>query len=242
MSVSEAYRDDLAYIHDSGFGHFARDAAPFLTEQLQRGRIDGGLVVELGCGGGILAEHVASAGYDVLGVDISEAQVKMARRRVPKAEFRCESLWSAEIPPCVAVVAVGECFNYLFDSSNTRRALSRLLRRIHAALAPRGLLLFDAAGLNRAPGPGRHKTYIEGDDWVVLVTYDQARDLMTRRIMSFRKVGETYRRDDEVHRLRLIPKAELVEKLGALGFRVRILRSYGTTPFPKGLTGVLARK
>ena len=30
----EGYRDDLAYIHDAGFGGFATHAAPFVVELL----------------------------------------------------------------------------------------------------------------------------------------------------------------------------------------------------------------
>jgi hypothetical protein len=37
---------------------------------------------------------------------------------VPEGSFRCESLLTAELPPSIAVVAVGECFNYRFDESN----------------------------------------------------------------------------------------------------------------------------
>ena len=46
----KAYKQDLAYIHDIGFGGFAERAAPALRDILQRGGITDGLVVDLGCG------------------------------------------------------------------------------------------------------------------------------------------------------------------------------------------------
>ena len=36
--MTAAYRDDLAYIHDAGFGGFARAAGPVLVDALRRAR------------------------------------------------------------------------------------------------------------------------------------------------------------------------------------------------------------
>src|SRR5262245_9847041 len=113
--TKDGYRDDLAYIHDAGFGSVARAAAEVLCEALKRQLAIRGTVVDLGCGSGILAEAVADAGYDILGVDLSESMVALARQRVPRGRFRVESLLNADFPRCVAVASVGECFNYLFD-------------------------------------------------------------------------------------------------------------------------------
>ncbi|MFY9574661.1 MAG: class I SAM-dependent methyltransferase, partial [Blastocatellia bacterium] len=62
-----SYKDDLAYIHDTGFGDFARTAAPGLLEILRTNRIVTGLVVDLGCGSGLWAQALSRAGYEVLG-------------------------------------------------------------------------------------------------------------------------------------------------------------------------------
>jgi SAM-dependent methyltransferase len=74
------YAPDLAAIHDAGFGGFARDAAPGLLRRLRRAGIRDGLVVDIGCGSGIWARALTDAGYDVLGVDVSEAMLQIARR------------------------------------------------------------------------------------------------------------------------------------------------------------------
>src|SRR5215469_14060460 len=114
------YTEDLAYIHDTGYGDFARTAAPALLESLRARGITSGLVVDLGCGSGIWAQALVAAGYDVLGIDISPAMIRLARRKAPGAKFRTASLLSAELPPCAAVTAIGECVNYAFDPSNSR--------------------------------------------------------------------------------------------------------------------------
>jgi SAM-dependent methyltransferase len=148
---SEWYGEDLAYIHDVGFGDFALGSAPGMLEILGRSGIRGGLVVDLGCGSGLWARELARAGYSVLGIDISEAMISIARSRVPEAEFRVASVFDAEIPPCEAVTSVGEVFNYLFDPHNDTQTLARLFQRVYEALAPGGLFLFDVAEPGQTP-------------------------------------------------------------------------------------------
>jgi SAM-dependent methyltransferase len=242
--MADAYRSDLAYIHDVAFGHFARSAAPVLLAALRRSGLEGGLVIDLGCGSGILTEKLSEAGYDVLGIDISGAMLAIARERVPNGQFREESLLKAELPSCVAVAAVGECVNYMFDRGNTSQGLARLFRRIHEALRPGGLLLFDMAGPGRVSGANPSRNYFEGADWAVLVSVeeDRRRRSLTRRITSFRKVGDLYRREHEVHRLRLVPREDVVGQLRSIGFRVRVLRGYGSLRFPPGWAGFLAHR
>jgi SAM-dependent methyltransferase len=242
--MKEPYRDDLAYIHDAGFGSIAREAACVLLDELRRRRFERGLVIDLGCGSGILSRAVSDAGFDVVGIDLSEAMVALARRRVPCGQFRVESLLTAELPPCVAVAAVGECISYLFDDSNSTNKLGRVFQRIHESLAPGGLFLFDVVEPGRVPGPEPRRAFFEGADWAVLVTSeeDKTRGMLTRQITSFRKVGAFYRRDQEVHRQRLMNRSDLTAPLRRMGFRVRILRGYGPLRFGPGHVGFIARK
>jgi SAM-dependent methyltransferase len=241
--LNDFYRNDLAYIHDAGFGHFARSAAPILLDALKRSGFDDGLVVELGCGSGILSELVADAGYDVLGIDISQAMIELAQKRVPHGQFRTESLLTAQIPACVAVAAVGECLNYLFDAGHSRAKLKALFRTIHQALAPGGLFLGDIAEPGRVPG-GATKNFWKGDDWVILVTSREhpRRQRLTREITTFRRVGDSYRREHEVHHQRLLPQSEVTRNLEQTGFRSRVLSGYGPLRFGPGHWGFLARK
>jgi len=116
--VAEWYREDLAYIHDVGHANFALRSAPGILKVLEENGIPEGLVVDLGCGSGLWARELLRAGYRVLGIDISEAMVEIAREKAPRAEFRVGSLFEAEIPPCDAVTAVSEVLNYLFDPEN----------------------------------------------------------------------------------------------------------------------------
>lgn len=238
-----AYREDLARIHDAGYGDLARDAAALLIDELARGAHRGGTVVDLGCGSGVLAARVCEAGYRVLGIDVSDAMIALARERAPKAEFRAGSFVSADLPRCVAVAAIGEVLSYGFDPSNDDRARAALFRRVHDALVPGGVFLFDVAGREQAK-PGRYRSYTQGADWAVLVEtdVDPAAGLLTREITTYRLVGGRYRRDVELHRLVLLDTEEMLAALRAVGFEARTIAGYGAASLPPGLVAFACRK
>ncbi|HEY9623283.1 MAG TPA: hypothetical protein V6C78_23195, partial [Crinalium sp.] len=81
-------------------------------------------------------------------------------------------------------------------------------------------------------------------DWIVLVEKEEDQDQSTliRRIITLRKVGEHYRRDDEVHHLRLYEATDVAEKLRQVGFQTQITRSYGQYELPKAHAAFIARK
>ena len=201
--------------------HFASGAAPWLLELLRSHGLSDGLVIDLGCGSGIWAHALSTSGYGVLGYDISPAMVAMCRRRVPRGEFYARPLLIARLRPCVAVTAIGEVFNYLFDKRNTPDALAGLFQQVHAALRPSGLFVFDVATPGRVPG-GHRRSYTLGADWACLfeAEEDAAARTVTRRITTFRRVEQAYRRVNEVHRLRLYDPQKLLAQLRKVGFNV----------------------
>lgn len=240
--VCMAYGKDLAYVHDAGFRAFAEGSAPGLLATLRQAGIRGGRVVDLGCGSGIWAGHLVSAGYDVTGVDISAAMIALARRRAPKATFHVASLWRFKLPRCAAVTALGEVFNYCFDQRSGPDRLAHLFARVFAALDEKGLFIFDVAepGRNReAPGG-----LWEGEGWTTRVKFDHdpASHCLTRHIVTYRRHGKGCRRREETHRLRLYRGRDIATLLRAVGFRVRIVRGYGAYRLPRAWVGLIARK
>ncbi len=240
--MQPGYREDLAHIHDCAFGGLAEAGAGELLERLRRAGIDRGTIAELGCGGGHSSRRLADAGFDIVGVDLSAALVERARLRVPTGDFRLGSIAAASLPPCVAVTAFGEVMNYRFDPADDREAGRRLFERVHQALVPNGLFLFDLATHDRAPAGGSPRTFFEGDDWAVLVdtSVDRAAGVMTRRITTFRRLGEGFRRDHEEHRLDLVDPAGVIDALRRTGFAVQPLRAYGARKLPPGLVAFAA--
>ncbi|MFI5347915.1 MAG: class I SAM-dependent methyltransferase [Elusimicrobiota bacterium] len=159
------YGEDLALVHEAGFGDFARSTAPNLIARLKVGGVRrGARIVEFGCGAGAATRPLTMAGYEVLGLDASSEMIRLARKNVPKARFIVGRLPHARIPACEAVVAVGEVLNYMPRRSD----FDLLLRRVYAALRPGGLFLFDAKLPSGPSGPVTRGRFAR--DWAVLAT------------------------------------------------------------------------
>jgi SAM-dependent methyltransferase len=215
-------------------------AAIELIALLGRQRISSGLVVDLGCGGGVLASRLSKAGFDVVGIDLSLAMLRLARNRAPRARFERKSLFSAKLPPkCAAITAVGEAVNYLQKTSSKSSIvrLTRLFGRVHRALVPGGIFLLDVAGPGRTSGGSLVRS--QGGDWAILASKEENRRsrILTLKMTMFRKVGRLYRPTEEVHRQRLYSPVEITRLLEAAGFKIRRLPAYGNLRFGERHTG-----
>jgi SAM-dependent methyltransferase len=221
------YRSDLAFIHHAGFSEFAKIASAGVIALLHARGIHEGLVVDFGCGSGVLARALNDAGFDVLGIDASPAMIEIARTTAPSARFAVETFDRATLPRCVAITALGEVLNY-----GTLDAVRTFVTHAAAALVDGGLLLFDVAELGSYPPHDERR--IGGDDWSVIVIKDSDGARLTRRVLTFRQIDGTTHRDEEVHELELYERATLNAILRDAGFRVRIRRSYGAYRLPIG--------
>jgi SAM-dependent methyltransferase len=239
-----AYREDLAYIHDAGFSGYTLGAAPGILGILRKQGIASGRVVELACGSGRLARELTRSGYDVVGIDQSEAMIRLARKAAPGARFIKGSLWRARLPACDAVVSTGECINYCFDKSAwATDALEGLFTRVHRALRPGGVYVFDFAHPGRLPKTGTTRLHLaSGKDWAAMSATTGSRETLVRTILGFRKHGGGYRRSVEVHSLRLYRPGDVMQALRRCGFRARRLRAYGEVALPEGMAAVAAVK
>src|ERR671916_357638 len=242
--VADFYQEDLAYIHDVGHADFALRSTPGILDMLRENGVSDGLVVDLGCGSGLWARELLREGYRVLGIDISEAMVEISRRKAPGAEFRVGSLFEAPLPPCDAVTAISEVLNYLFDPENEEQGLERLFGRVYEALRPGGVFVFDVLGPGQVPPGTTSRGWSAGEDWAVLSEKeeDAGRGIMERRIVSFRKVGEHYRRDGELHRVRLYGPEEIEDKLVRAGFEVATMGAYGDYALGENHAAFVARR
>lgn len=238
------YRRDLAYVHDAGFSDYARNAAPGLLKILRKKGITSGLVLDLGCGSGRLAAALNQAGYRVFGVDQSASMIDIARRVAPRSQFHIGSLLSVKVPDCDAVISIGECLNYCFDESNSRKTLQRLFRSVYRALRPGGIFVFDIAEPSRLPKQLPQRIRRSGPDWAILVGIDgdPKQHTLRRHIACFRKAGKLFRRSEETHMLRLYWARDLIKDLRLCGFKARKLKAYGDFRLPPGMAAIVAVK
>jgi len=113
-----------------------------------RAPLAGRRVLDVGCGGGILAESMARAGADVLGIDLAEASLGVARLHAldtgTDVEYRAISAEACadEMPGAFDVVTCLEMLEHVPDPAAVVAACARLVK-------PGGQVFFST--LNRNP-------------------------------------------------------------------------------------------
>ena len=173
------------------------------------GGLSGKDVLDVGCGGGILAEAMAASGAIVTGIDLSEKALGVAQlHRLESGvavEYRliaAEDLASAE-PASFDVVTCMELLEHVPDPASTVAACARLVR-------PGGTVIFST--LNRNP-----KSYlfaIIGAEYLLRLlprgTHDWTRFLRPAELAGFARhadleltsmIGMTYNPLSRVYRL-----------------------------------------
>ena len=101
--------------------------------------VQGRRVLDLGCGAGQLALHLATAGAaEVIGIDLSERMLKLARaeRAHPRVSYQRVAIEDVTFPPeRFELVTSSLAFHYVADYAG-------LARRIGGWLAPGGVLVY----------------------------------------------------------------------------------------------------
>ncbi|MFZ5484481.1 MAG: bifunctional 2-polyprenyl-6-hydroxyphenol methylase/3-demethylubiquinol 3-O-methyltransferase UbiG [Pseudomonadota bacterium] len=122
---------------------------PLRLEWIDRlASVSGKRVIDVGCGGGILAEAMAEKGAQVTGIDLSDKALKVAKlhllesgRQVEYLAIAAEDL-AEQRPECHDVVTCMEMLEHVPDPASTVRACARLCK-------PGGWLFFST--INRNP-------------------------------------------------------------------------------------------
>jgi SAM-dependent methyltransferase len=180
-------------------------------------------VLDLGCGTGLVTERIAADGCRVIGVDGSRPMLALARRRcapfrgrVRLLHRRLDALRLA--PEAGLALACGDVINHL----PSLRLVERVLRAARRALAPGGLLVFDALtdfcfetywpdNTHLLEGP--HGDLLMDCDW------DPVRRRGTARMIAFAREGRgRFRRQETTLHEYAWRDRELARALRAAGF------------------------
>lgn len=236
------YRPDLALVHHLGFGFHADACAPGILALLEPVRARGGLVLELGCGSGLLTRYLVDAGHRVVATDASPAMLDLARESAPGAEeIGLLVLPDDDLPECDALVSIGHVLSYLPDE----QALERALLAAGRALRPGGVLVLDLCDVRYGEARRGSASYSRvEDEWAIVTRFDLPdRDRFVREITTFLRNGDgTWRRDDERHENVLVDASRIPELLSTVGVGAEVRASFGSEQLPEGLVVVVGRR
>ena len=114
------------------------------AEHIPRAPAGGGLLVDLACGGGLMAPYAARLGYRHVGVDLGLPGLELGRAR-GMLPVRGSVLAVPLADGCADVVVAGEILEHVADDVAVLAECARLLR-------PGGTLVLDAIAATRLAG------------------------------------------------------------------------------------------
>jgi ubiquinone/menaquinone biosynthesis C-methylase UbiE len=117
-------------------------------DELQRRLADGSAVVDLGCGAGVPCTQLLAGRHSVLGVDVSAAQLTLAAKHVPTAQFR-RGDFSELVLPEASLDAVTAFYSM---THVPRERHAEVLQRIASWLKPGGYLLLTLSARGETNG------------------------------------------------------------------------------------------
>lgn len=141
--MNEGYVEGFAQAYDQFWHPYPTKSAASLLKLMQSAVPDARTVLDVGCGTGIVADHLQRAGYTVTGLDMSPAMLARARVRLGDGAVLIEG--------DAADFAVDEQFPVAvstYDIPNHLPDLERIaayLQCVYRAVSPGGLFVFDIA-------------------------------------------------------------------------------------------------
>ncbi|MBO4458491.1 MAG: class I SAM-dependent methyltransferase [Butyrivibrio sp.] len=108
------------------------------------------LVVELGCGTGSFTAIMARKGYDIMGIDMSEEMLQVARRKVTEQNlnvmFLEQDMRELDLYcTCGTVLSVCDSINYLLEDED----VVTTFKLVNNFLFPKGIFIFDFNTLHK---------------------------------------------------------------------------------------------
>ena len=243
MSDDPYYKAALAKVHHEGFGFHADACAPGILNHLAPIRERDGLVLEVGCGSGLLTKHLTAAGHRVIATDASPAMLDIARDYAPAAlEHRVVMLPDDPLPEADAIVSTGHALSYIDTQARLEAALVACAR----ALRPGGMLAVDLEDLStRDAQMARPPAVWVGEEWAMFMERISDGPAHFARSMTIfvREDDGRYRREHERHDNVLIDVPGVVPPLlEAEGLEVEVGRSFGDETNMEGLMIVVATR
>ena len=179
------------------------------------------MVLECACGTGSLTVRLARLGYAMIGSDISEDMLMIARQKALDAGLRflpfvCQDMGHIALHrPVDAIFCACDGVNYLLDGAED------FFRSAHAALKPGGLLLFDVSSAYKLSTVLADNTFAAtGPDWAYI--WENAWHPRLGRVdmvlTGFLQQGTGYARFEEHHSQRAYSEEELRAALESCGF------------------------
>lgn len=230
----------LPLVYDRWQKSFGKDYSglilPRVLATLKTHDIRPGTMLDLACGTGSLALHMARRGWKVWGVDGSHLMIESARAKLRgpglPVRFLRQDMRDLRLPEPVDLATC------LFDSLNHlpgRGDLLRTFRAVASALKPGGYFVFDVNNERCFMKLWTRDSIVRHRDFTMFFqnVYDRPRTTACSRVTLFMKRGDVYGKSEEIVCERYFPRAAVKALLERAGFAVHRVEDFNFTGHPE---------
>ncbi len=190
--VYDLFMDDIPY------GEWCEYVAGLLAEY----GIQDGLLLDLGCGTGKLTRRLADRGFDMIGIDLSEEMLEIAREKSDPEQilYLMQDMREFELYGTVrAIVSICDSMNYLMGYEE----LVQVLGLANNYLDPGGIFIFDLNTPYKYQAVLGEQTIAENREEGSFIWenyYDEEERINQYDLTLFiRQEGGLYRKYEEIH-------------------------------------------
>ena len=217
----------LASIYDPlGMGTFAETITPHLVDYAQARDWTGRRAVDLGCGTGASVRWFANHGYNITGIDLSPAMLKVAQNSLSRSGISFQLLEGgiralSDLHDIELVTALD-----VLNELSSLRDLDTLFGSVAKILSADKLFIFDLhtiEGLAQRDNAGG--MILDNEDLTVFLTnrFDYDRQASTASYTFFARNGNGWQRQHTTHTVRGFPIQVATALLQRAGFGIMAL-------------------
>ncbi len=194
--------------------------AKSVAERLRREGTEDGLVLDLGCGTGILTRKLEELGYDMIGVDVSPDMLAVARESGSEGILYLEQdMREFELYGTVrAIVCLCDSMNYILSEEE----LLKVFKLADNYLDPGGLFIFDMKTEHLYRDILEDRSFVWTREDASLIwenSYDAERKLNEYELTIFQRLEDEdlYEKFEETHIQRAYDTATVIRLLKEAG-------------------------
>jgi len=196
--------ENFAYIYDELMSEVNYDKwLNYILKKLKANTLESKMIAEIGCGTGTMSLLLAAEGYEMIGLDLSEDMLMVAREKALEKDldifFLQQDMTSFELFGSVdAVIATCDSLNYIDPS-----IIHKVFEQVYFYLNPGGLLIFDLNTKYKFKEVYHNQTFTEvGEDFAYIWEnqYNEEEESNEYGITFFVEEDDAYIRFDEYHK------------------------------------------
>ncbi len=196
----------------------------YIEKIIEKEKVQVKNILELACGTGNLTIPLAKRGYDIVGVDLSEEMLSVAREKSLKKGIEIIYLnqdmreLDFEIYDLDCIICGCDGFNYILEEED----LKNIFKKSYDLLKENGIFLFDISSYFKISQILSNNTFGENKEDVAYIWenyFDEEENIIEMNVAFFMKEGKLFKRFEEIHYQRGYKNEEIILILESIGFK-----------------------